>query len=76
MEGVKRRRIAGDSLYGPQGPVNGTIIEEDMSMTESPSGEGAKPKETLESLGDRRKATLVNQDILFKGDQTSVANSL
>ncbi|PTB69601.1 WD40 repeat-like protein [Trichoderma citrinoviride] len=67
MEGVKRRRIAGDSLYGPQGPVNGTIIEEDMSMTESPSGEGAKPKETLESLGDRRKATL---NLFFKASRS------
>jgi hypothetical protein len=59
-ESAKRRRIAGDSQYGLQGLINGTIIEEDLTMTEGLSEDGAKAKETLESLGDRRKATLVN----------------
>lgn len=64
MDGVKRRRIAGelDSPYGLPGMmINGTIIEEDL--TEGLSEDGIKPKD---SLGDRRKATLVNEDSFFK----------
>ncbi|KAL6878953.1 WD40-repeat-containing domain protein [Trichoderma novae-zelandiae] len=64
-EGAKRRRIAGDSPYGIQGLINGTIIEEDM--TDGLSEDGVKAKETLESLGDRRKATL---NLFFKASRS------
>lgn len=63
-DGTKRRRLNGgaDSPYGLQGLINGTIIEEDL--TEGLSEDGTRTKETLESLGDRRRATLV-KDSLF-----------
>lgn len=64
-ESAKRRRIAGDSQYGLQGLINGTIVEEDLTMTEGLSEDCARTKDTLESLGDRRKATLVNRDIPY-----------
>ncbi|KAL7823936.1 WD40-repeat-containing domain protein [Trichoderma gracile] len=66
-ESAKRRRIAGDSQYGLQGLINGTIIEEDLTMTEGLSEDGTKAKETLESLGDRRKATL---NLFFKASRS------
>ncbi|KAL7790908.1 WD40-repeat-containing domain protein [Trichoderma ceciliae] len=67
MDGVKRRRITGDadSPYGLQGIINGTIIEEDL--TEGLSEDGIKTKETLDSLGDRRKATL---NLFFKASRS------
>ncbi|RFU76776.1 wd domain [Trichoderma arundinaceum] len=67
MDGVKRRRIGGesDSPYGLQGMINGTIIEEDL--TEGMSEDGIKTKESLDSLGDRRKATL---NLFFKASRS------
>lgn len=59
-DGTKRRRLNGgaDSWLN-----NGTIIEEDL--TEGLSEDGAGTRESLESLGERRRATLVNRDALF-----------
>lgn len=63
-DGTKRRRLNGgaDLPYGLQGLINGTIIEEDL--TDGLSEDGTRTRETLESLGDRRRATLVNRDTL------------
>lgn len=58
-DGTKRRRLNG----GADWLSNGTIIEEDL--TEGLSEDGAGTRESLESLGERRRATLVNRAALF-----------
>lgn len=58
-DGTKRRRLNG----GADWLSNGTIIEEDL--TEGLSEDGVGTRESLESLGERRRATLVNRDALF-----------
>ncbi|PON24103.1 hypothetical protein TGAM01_v207114 [Trichoderma gamsii] len=60
-DGTKRRRLNGgaDSWLN-----NGTIIEEDL--TEGLSEDGAGTRESLESLGERRRATL---NLFFKASR-------
>lgn len=59
-DGTKRRRLNGGAESWLS---NGTIIEEDL--TEGLSEDGAGTRDSLQSLGDRRRATLVNRDALF-----------
>lgn len=59
-DGAKRRRTDETSPYALPELTYPTIMEEDGTEED-----GVKSKETLESLGDRRKATLVKNEIPF-----------